>query len=488
MSHPAASVGDTESFFQSPQQSHFARRWSAAQVDRLRNPGGLEEYPLANTQGLKLRNKLSEVATKRETCWTFGAADPIMAHEMGEAGFETLYQSGANATLCETPTFDCGGDLADYTYDTLPKRVKQIVQNQLHWARVDRTRDTCNLDRLVPIIADGDSGHGNSTATMKLVKLFLDAGAAAIHFDDMLSGEKNFSVGSLTHVLVPVREHIRRLLAAKLQLDIAGVHTVLIARTDSESASRITSAIDPLDRPFILGRTKLGHPSLSRRMMDSKSVGAVRLAEEQAWEQEARLCTLDEAVREQCSLEDYKSFESPSRGLDVADALLIARQYGVIWDCEGCRNTRGWYRYRGNIEAAIARSKAYADYADMVWSCAPGYNLDNVKRYASAIHEKFPGKWMGYNWSFGTFENESDEDIASLVRTVGRLGFVWQFNPQAGFYEQGVAMNRFAKAMYKDHMLPYVKSIDAGTKEGVSVVDWYEQAGDLTDAMTDAIQ
>lgn len=105
-----------------------------------------------------------------------------------------------------------------------------IINNQLHQARLDVVRahtgtledSKKGIDRLVPFVADADSGHGNPTATMKMVKMFVEAGVAAIHLDDLLSGEKNFSAGSMAHVIVPIGEQIRRLLAAKLQLDIMG--------------------------------------------------------------------------------------------------------------------------------------------------------------------------------------------------------------------------------------------------------------------------
>ncbi|WWD22655.1 isocitrate lyase [Kwoniella shandongensis] len=490
-------IGELTQFFQSSEQAHFARSWTVDDVERLRNPGPTEEYPLSNRQARKLRKALDSNSRNGSTSFTYGAADPIMAHEMGEAGFDTLYVSGANATLADVPTFDCGGDLADYTYDTLPRKVKQLVQNQLHWARVDKVRTHIGnlkgskkgIDRLVPIIADGDSGHGNSTATMKMVKLFLDAGVAAIHLDDLLSGEKNFSAGSLTHVVVPVSEHIRRLSAAKLQLDICGSHVVLVGRTDSESASRITSTIDARDRPFILGRTNVDIPSLNQFLQGSKTTGVSRLQEEGEWELQAYLKTLDEAVKGSCTPDEFKEWTSKSVNLNVSDALLLATKMNmsVIWDAEGCRNERGWYRYNGGIEAAISRSIAYAAHSDMVWSCAPGYKRDSVVRYEKEVHRAVPGKWLGYNWSFGDFSKDTDDNIAKLVRDVGSLGYVWQFNPQAGFYAQGIAMHDFAKAVYKDHMVPYVRSIQDGEKKEVSVIDWYEEAGDLVDYMTDIV-
>jgi isocitrate lyase len=182
-------------------------------------------------------------------------------------------------------------------------------------------------------------------------------------------------------------------------------HCVLIARTDSESASRITSTIDPADRPFILGRTNLSLPSLSKVLSGSKTTGADRLAEETAWEEASNLTTLDEAVAAVLSGSELEEWKSATAGLNTSDALIKAQELGikVVWDAEGCRNLRGWYRYKGGIDAAIARSIAFAPYSDMLWSCAPGYNFDEIVKLEKEVHSAVPGKWLGYNWSFGYF-------------------------------------------------------------------------------------
>lgn len=145
---------------------------------------------------------------------------------------------------------------------TVPDKVKQLVNAQLFHDRkqndersqmtTEQREKTKKVDYLVPCVADADAGFGGITSVMKLVKMFIEAGAGGIHLEDQKPGVKK--CGHLGgKVLVSVREHITRLQAARLQADVMGCDLVICARTDAMSATFLDSNIDPVDHPFILG-------------------------------------------------------------------------------------------------------------------------------------------------------------------------------------------------------------------------------------------
>lgn len=168
----------------------------------------------------------------------------------------------------------------------------------------DKTRNAPNLtviekqakkkvDYLVPIIADGDCGFGGITSVMKMVKMFIDAGAGGIHIEDQKPGVKK--CGHLGgKVLVSTREQVTRLQAARLQADVQGCDLVIVARTDALSAIFIDSNIDPVDQPFILGaydrndKSKLmTYPQVGRACINATYSGEERDRILSIWEKNA---------------------------------------------------------------------------------------------------------------------------------------------------------------------------------------------------------
>jgi isocitrate lyase len=187
-----------------------------------------------------------------------GAVTGNQAVQMVEAGLKAIYLSGWQVAADANEAAHTYPDQSLYPADSAPKLVKRLNNALL---RADQTYHMQNKNGVywfAPIVADGESGFGGSLNTFELMKMMIEAGAAGVHFEDQLSSAKKCGhMGG--KVLIPTREFIQKLVAARLAADVMGVPTLIIARTDADSARLITSDIDAADRPFISGeRTEEG--------------------------------------------------------------------------------------------------------------------------------------------------------------------------------------------------------------------------------------
>ena len=177
---------------------------------------------------------------------------------MVKAGLKAIYLSGWQVAADANLSGATYPDQSLYPANSAPALVKRINNALLRADQIDHVEGTNGTHWMAPIVADAEAGFGGALNAYEIMRAFIEAGAAGVHFEDQLAAEKK--CGHLGgKVLVPTSQAIRNLVAARLAADVAGVPTVLVARTDAHSANLLTSDIDDNDKPFVTGeRTNEG--------------------------------------------------------------------------------------------------------------------------------------------------------------------------------------------------------------------------------------
>ena len=315
------------------------------------------------------------------------------------AGLKAIYISGwqvaadANCALTMYP------DQSLYPSDSVPMLIQRI-QNALRRAdEIHHMNGDKSVDWYVPLVADAEAGFGGVLNAYELMKLMIAAGAAGVHFEDQLSSVKK--CGHLGgKVLVPTSEFIAKLTAARLAADVCGVETILIARTDANSAGLLTSDIDEQDRRW----------------------------------------------------------------------------------CTGERSPEGFFVIKDGVEAAIARARAYAPYADMLWFETARPDIAEAKQFAEAIHKEFPGKLLAYNCSpsFNWKRHLNEAQLASFQKDLGAMGYKFQFVTLSGFHALNHSIFSLAQDYKERGMAAYadLQSREfAGERDGYEAVKHQEFVG-----------
>src|SRR5918999_1270512 len=218
----------------------------------------------------RLYARLRELFAERRAITTFGPYSPGQAVAMKRAGIEAIYLGGWATSAKGSATEDPGPDLASYPLSQVPDEAAGIVRalltadrNQAFARRgmaADERAATPEIDFRPYIIADADTGHGGDAHVRNLVRRFVEAGGPGYHIEDQKPGVKKCGHQG-GKVLVPQDEQIKRLTAARFQLDVMGVPGIIVARTDAEAANLIDGSADERDQPFILGVTSTDVPS-----------------------------------------------------------------------------------------------------------------------------------------------------------------------------------------------------------------------------------
>ena len=223
----------------------IARPYSAEQVLRLRGSFRVE-YTVARMGAERLWHLMHNEPFVR----SLGAITGNQAVQMVQAGLRAIYMSGWQVAGDNNSASETYPDQSLYPVDSVPnlvRRINKALQRADQIAHMGGKHDTYWM---APIVADAESGFGGTLNSYELMKAMIEAGAAGVHYEDQLASAKKCGhMGG--KVLVPIREFIQKLVASRLAADVMGVPTVLIARTDADSAQLITSDVDPLDQPFI---------------------------------------------------------------------------------------------------------------------------------------------------------------------------------------------------------------------------------------------
>jgi isocitrate lyase len=229
------------------------RNYSPETVKKLQ--GTLQiEYTLAKRGAYKLR----ELLANEPYVNTLGAYNGQMAVQHAKAGLKAIYLSGWQVAAANNTANTTYPDQSLYPVNSVPQVVRGINNAFRRADQIEHSEGNVTTDYFLPIVADAEAGFGGALNAYELMLAMIEAGAAGVHFEDQLASEKK--CGHLGgKVLVPTSQMIRTLNAARLAADVAGVDTVIMARTDAEAATLITSDHDPLDRDFIINeRTEEG--------------------------------------------------------------------------------------------------------------------------------------------------------------------------------------------------------------------------------------
>ena len=248
---------------------HILRLYSPRQVAMQRGTIPCD-YPLARTAAQEFYTLLRQLFDERRSITTFGPYSPGQAVAIKRAGIEGIYLGGWATSAKGSSWEDPGPDLASYPLSQVPEEAAPIVRALLtadrnqHFARMQMTDDqraaTPEVDYRPFIIADADTGHGGDAHVRNLIRRFVEVGVPGYHIEDQKPGCKKCG-HQAGKVLVSQDEQIKRLNAARFQLDIMNVPGIIVSRTDAESATFLDGRSDERDQPFILGATNVDLPS-----------------------------------------------------------------------------------------------------------------------------------------------------------------------------------------------------------------------------------
>jgi isocitrate lyase len=347
------------------------RPYSGADVVRLRGSVHVD-YTLARLGAERLWKMLHEESVVS----ALGTLTGNQAVQAVKAGLPALYLSGWQVAADANLGGQTYPDQSLYPANSVPAVVRRINNALQRADQIQTMEGSGDLYWFAPIVADAEAGFGGALNVFELMKGMIEAGAAGVHFEDQLASEKKCGhMGG--KVLIPTAQAVRNLVAARLAADILGVGTLIVARTDANGASLLTTDIDPVDRAFMTGE----------------------------------------------------------------------------------RSAEGFFKVRAGLDQAIARGLAYAPYADLIWCETSEPNIEEARRFAAAIHARFPGKLLAYNCSpsFNWKRKLDERSIATFREQLAGMGYKFQFITLAGFHALNHSMFELARDYAQRGMAAYAE-------------------------------
>jgi isocitrate lyase len=418
-------IGETERWFASPRFDGITRLYSARQVAEQRGTIPTD-YTVARVAAGQFYDRLRQLFAERRPITTFGPYSPGQAVALKRMGIEGIYLGGWATSAKGSVTEDPGPDLASYPLSQVPDEAAPIVRALLtadrnqRYAR-SRMSDaqraaSAEIDYRPFIIADADTGHGGDAHVRNLIRRFVEVGVPGYHIEDQKPGAKKCGHQG-GKVLVGVDEQIKRLSAARFQLDIMNVPGIVVARTDAESATFLEGRGDERDHPFILGATnvelptyKVGYLTIMKTLRelgvdDARGhllfkISAAEYDEASAWlartgvmrviEERAKAflqadgssveALLDEV--ETPYLEAWQSEASlKSYPQAVADVIEFRESEGERFDM----NAGEWLAFANRTSFHAARSRARSMGIDITWDCEVSKTTEGYYQIQSGI-------------------------------------------------------------------------------------------------------
>lgn len=402
-------VAATQRYFESSRFNGITRLYTARQVVEQRGTIPTD-YTVAREAAAAFYERLRELYAEHKSITTFGPYSPGQAVSMKRMGIEGIYLGGWATSAKGSTTEDPGPDLASYPLSQVPDDAAVLVRALLtadrnqEYQRLnmnERQRAAATKYDFRPfIIADADTGHGGDPHVRNLIRRFVEVGVPGYHIEDQRPGTKKCGHQG-GKVLVPSDEQIKRLNAARFQLDIMRVPGIIVARTDAEAANLIDSRGDERDQPFLLGATNLSIPSykscflaMMRRFYDSGveeinghllyALSDGEYAAANAWlERNGILDLVAEAISKwrdsgELSIDDVydevesrfvAAWEDAAGVMTYGEAVAEKLEFGESEGEPSGMSPAEWRDFASTASLYAARAKAKELGADASWDC-----------------------------------------------------------------------------------------------------------------------